>query len=428
VPLYDNGVYMGVLSVRNISAGGRLAEEGWNRLAELGNAVQSKINQQRHDMNSRAKAEFLSRMSHEIRTPMNSIIGMTAIALQENQSRERMLDCLRKIKNSSDFLLGLINDFLDMSKLESGEVQLEAVDFSMKELLDTTVELFTPQVEEKSLELIQDISLKHEWFEGDRLRITQILANLMDNAVKFTGGHGKVVLAVREEPLDPETAKLFFSVRDTGMGIGKQEQARISRYFEQEDEDVITFSKGTGLGLTICSRLAKLMGSRLELESEPGVGSVFGFALILPFGRKERNREEKISFDGFRVLVVEDNELNAEIAQSILEDYHFAVDCVYDGAQALERIRESEPGTYDLVLMDILMPVMDGLDATRAIRALDREDCKTLPIVAMSANVFDDDLKKAEECGMNGHLSKPVEIDKLYQMLKKILSGKKKVD
>lgn len=216
---------------------------------------------------------------------------------------------------------------------------------------------------------------------------------------------------------------IYFAVSDTGVGIAKEDQDRVFRSFEQAAGANSATQKGTGLGLSISSRLVQLMGSNIQLESAPGKGSTFSFTIPLAVGedQEEQTEEEKISFEGCRVLVVEDNELNSEIAQCLLEERGFEVDCVYDGAQAIERIRTTEPGTYDVILMDIMMPVMDGLEAARTIRSMEREDCHTIPIIAMSANAFDDDLKKSVECGMNGHLSKPVEVEKLYRTLDKVI-------
>jgi CheY-like chemotaxis protein len=261
---------------------------------------------------------------------------------------------------------------------------------------------------------------------GDRLRISQVLINLLGNAVKFTPPNGIVSLTIKETAESDDKVNLFFAVKDTGIGISPEDKDRVFRAFEQAKSTTDSGKNGTGLGLSISSRLVKMMGSTIKLDSAPGEGSTFSFTLSIPLGimQKHDRKKEKISFEGYRVLVAEDNELNAEIAQSILEDCSFLVDIVSDGQQAVERVNSTPPGTYDLILMDIMMPVMDGLDATRAIRASDREDLKKLPIVAMSANVFDDDLKKTVECGMNGHLSKPVEIDKMYELLTEILSKK----
>ena len=391
-------------------------------LAELGRVIQGQLNQRQHDIASKAKSEFLSRMSHEIRTPMNGIIGMTAIALQSGQSPERVMDCLQKIQSSSDYLLGLINDILDMSKIESGKMKLDPCDFDMREMLETVRELIAPQAAAKKITFTQDISLTQNWFLADKMRISQVLVNLLGNAVKFTPEQGRVTLSVREDSAGGGEPLVRFAVSDTGIGIAKEEQERVFRAFEQATANP-SKQQGTGLGLSISSRLVQMMGSGIQLESTPGKGSTFSFAVRLPAGSpvEAGGKGEALSFDGYRILVVEDNELNAEIAQCLLEERNFDVDCVGDGAQAVERIRTAPPGTYDVILMDIMMPVMDGLDAARAIRRMEREDCRTIPIIAMSANAFDEDLKKSVECGMNGHLSKPVEVDKLYQVLDQVL-------
>lgn len=282
-----------------------------------------------------------------------------------------------------------------------------------------------PQAAAKKIEFVQKVELTHHWFVADRMRISQVLINLLGNAVKFTPEEGKVILTVREIESTDENAAVYFAVQDTGIGIAKEDQDRVFRSFEQASGVNPSKQQGTGLGLSISSRLVQMMGSSIELSSASGEGSIFSFLVSLALGTDEQttSHKEEISFEGCRVLVVEDNEINAEIAQCLLEEREFKVDCVYNGAQAVERIRTTKPGTYDVILMDIMMPVMDGLDATRAIRAMEREDCHTIPIVAMSANAFDDDLKKSVECGMNGHLSKPVEVGKLYRTLDEVIRG-----
>lgn len=426
LPMYDSGNYMGNICI--LGLGPRLLEEAetCHDLERLGRVIQGQLNQQQHDIASKAKSDFLSRMSHEIRTPMNGIIGMTAIALQENQSRERILDCLQKIRSSSDYLLGLINDILDMSKIESGKMRLEPAPFNMHEMLGTIRELIAPQASSRGIDFVPDVRISHEWFVADRLRISQVLINLLGNAVKFTPRGGRVTLSVEEGKPAGEGAAVFFAVRDTGTGIAKEDQDRVFRSFEQASGKDPAKRQGTGLGLSISSRLVQMMGSNITLESEPGEGSTFSFTVLMKLGEDmgTEEAEEDVSFAGRRVLVVEDNEINSEIARCLLEDRGFEVDCVYDGAQAVKRISDTEPGTYDVILMDILMPVMDGLEATRRIRGMEREDCRTIPIVAMSANAFDDDLRKSVECGMNGHLSKPVEVEKLYRMLNEVIHGK----
>ncbi|MCI8326181.1 MAG: response regulator [Lachnospiraceae bacterium] len=428
LPMYDSGSYMGNICILGIEQQFLENPEEYQNLTELVRAIQSQMNQQQHDIASKAKSEFLSRMSHEIRTPMNGIIGMTAIALQQDQSQERVIDCLQKIQSSSDYLLGLINDILDMSKIESGKMKLEAVNFNMYEMVDGMKELIMPQVKAKEIDFVQDIQLSHGWFMADKMRISQVLINLLGNAVKFTPIKGKITLTVHELETVGTKTLVYFAVRDTGIGIAREDQERVFRSFEQSSGNNPSKQQGTGLGLSISSRLIQMMGSNIQLDSELGEGSTFSFQVFLDLGENMEIevQQEEISFEGRRILVVEDNELNSEIAQTLLEERNFKVDCVYDGAQAVERIRTTEPGTYDVILMDIMMPIMDGLEATRTIRSMEREDCHTIPIVAMSANAFDDDLKKSVECGMNGHLSKPVEVDKLYGTLNEVLRDREK--
>lgn len=424
LPLYDSGSYIGNLCILGVPSALLEDQEAYQDLAELGRVIQSQLNQQQHDIASRAKSEFLSRMSHEIRTPMNGIIGMTAIALQKDQSQERVIDCLQKIQSSSNYLLGLINDILDMSKIESGKMKLEPLNFDINEMLDTIQELIMPQASAKQIDFVREATLAHSWFFADQMRISQVLINLLGNAVKFTPAGGRIVFTVRELKTSGEEAQVYFAVSDNGIGIAKEEQDRVFRSFEQAGANP-SKQQGTGLGLSISSRLVQMMGDNIHLDSVLGEGSTFSFTIPLALGSRVEagSSGEEVSFEGRRILVVEDNELNAEIAQCLLEERGFKVECAYDGSQAVERIRATPPGTYDVVLMDIMMPVMDGLEATRAIRAMEREDCRTLPIIAMSANAFDDDLKKSVACGMNGHLSKPVEVEKLYQVLDEVLRG-----
>ncbi len=423
MPLYDGSFYVGALCMEGAAPSLSDNPDEKQNLQETASVIQSQINQKRHDLASKAKSDFLSRMSHEIRTPMNGIIGMTAIAIKNQDDPQRVSDCLYKIKGSSDYLLGLINDILDMSKIESGKMHLEPVDFDMREMLDNIIELISPQAKEKQIDFVKNIVLNHTGFHGDKLRISQVLINLLGNAVKFTLEQGKVVLTVIEQEEEAENT-IFFAVQDTGRGIAEEDQKKIFQLFEQGSLNAgETKRQGTGLGLSISRSLVRMMGSDIELESEIGEGSTFSFEIALPVVSLSESREqmEEVSFEGCRVLVVEDNELNSEIARNILEEAGFRVDCVFDGKEAVEQIKNTPPGTYDVVLMDIMMPVMDGLEATRAIRAMNREDSRTLPIIAMSANAFDDDLKKSVECGMNGHLSKPVEVDKLYRTLAEVV-------
>ena len=429
LPLYDDECYMGCLCVCGIPIG-KADKTLLEDLRQLAGVLQSYIRQRRHDAAARAKSDFLSRMSHEIRTPMNGIIGMTNVALLPGKTQQEMTRCLQKIAVSSQYLLGLLNDILDMSKIEIGKMQLASESFDLSRTLSTVRELIAPQAESKHLEFAEEIALQNHWFQGDSLRISQILVNILGNAVKFTPAGGTVRLTVREEAvLDGDNgrySRVFFAVSDTGIGISKENQERVFRSFEQVAGVDSNGVRGTGLGLSISSRLARLMGGKINLTSTPGKGSTFDFTLPLLHGREMSQGQAALRtrFDGKRVLLVEDNALNLEIAQAILEEMGFRVDTATDGDEAVQTLRSSDPGTYDVVLMDIMMPRMNGLEATHLIRGTpERPDLRTLPILAMSANAFAEDVKKSLEAGMNCHLSKPIELDKLVEALNRVLGG-----
>lgn len=427
LPMYDDDNFMGCLWLSGVEPE-KTEEPLLDDLRQMAGVLQGYLRQRQHDAASRAKSDFLSRMSHEIRTPMNGIIGMTNIALFPGKSQEEMTQCLQKISVTSQYLLGLLNDILDMSKIESGKMQIVPADFSMDEMLATIRELIQPQTQEKGIQFVEDIALETRWFDADQLRISQILVNILGNAVKFTPSGGTIRLTVREEDVDEGDAgkysNVFFSVSDTGIGISKENQERVFRSFEQVNGANNSGIQGTGLGLSISSRLARLMGGKINLTSEPGKGSTFDFTLPLLHGRPVQREAsvESCRFDGKHLLLVEDNALNAEIAQTILEELGFTVEAVTDGDEAVQTLRERQPGAFDVVLMDIMMPRMNGLEAARLIRGTeDRPDLKILPILAMSANAFDDDVKKSLESGMNDHLSKPIEMDKLIAALSRVL-------
>ncbi len=429
LPLYDDECYMGCLYVCGAPIG-KADKALLEDLRQLAGILQSYIRQRQHDSAARAKTDFLSRMSHEIRTPMNGIIGMTNVALLPGKTQQEMTRCLQKIAVSSQYLLGLLNDILDMSKIEIGKMQLASENFDLSRTLSTVRELIAPQAESKHLEFAEEIELQNHWFQGDSLRISQILVNILGNAVKFTPAGGTVRLTVREEAvLDGDNgrySRVFFAVSDTGIGISEENQERVFRSFEQVAGVDSNGIRGTGLGLSISSRLARLMGGKINLTSTPGKGSTFDFTLSLLHGTQVIRGQAALRtrFDGKRVLLVEDNALNLEIAQAILEEMGFRVDTATDGDEAVQTLRSSDPGTYDVVLMDIMMPRMNGLEATHQIRGTpERPDLRTLPILAMSANAFAEDVKKSLEAGMNCHLSKPIELDKLVEALNRVLGG-----
>ena len=426
IPLYDGGKLMGAITLIEKAAGSPLDEAAYAELQEIARIVETNVNRERYDLASRAKSEFLSRMSHEIRTPMNAIIGMTTIALKEQGQPEQVEGCLVKIEESSKYLLSLINDILDMSKIESGKMKLALGSGSLRELIDGTEDIVRQQMEEKHITYVQEVELSHCWLVADFMRLKQVLLNLLGNAVKFTPEGGTITLTIRENRSESfgkhdGRAEIYFAVTDTGIGISPEYQERIFDAFEQAENNTAAAYGGTGLGLSISSRLVHMMGGEIHLESQAGQGSCFNFTLGFQTveeqdveGRK-RVEDETVDFTGCRVLLVEDNKLNTEIAVSILEMQGFEVETAENGLLGVERFEESIPGYYDLILMDIRMPVMDGLEAAETIRRLNRKDARTVPIIAMTANAFDEDMKKSIDSGMNGHLTKPVDIKELIR-------------
>lgn len=421
----DNGQYSGSIVFRDIDQEVLEKKEECKCLEEISAIIQNRLNLERHDLSAKAKSDFLARMSHEIRTPMNGIIGMTEIALKDGQTEERRIDCLRKIEHSSEYLLGLINDILDMSKIESGKMRLIEEKCNLMEMIQGLHPLLEAKLNENNIQYIADIQLKNHWFLADSLRLNQVLINLLGNALKYSKPDGHVWLTVRETEEEKGFSNLYFQVRDDGIGIAPEKQQLIFRQFEQADNSENARKQGTGLGLAISRRIVRMMDSDIKLESEPGKGSSFSFSVKLQPVSGEKttvtSQPEEISFPGKRILVVEDNELNMEIICTILENYGIETEQAVNGKEAVRRMEESVPGYYDMIFMDIMMPEMDGLEATRTIRNLDRKDCKKIPIYAMSANAFDEDVKRSLASGMNGHLSKPVNLQVLEKTLQKVL-------
>ena len=427
IPMSDRERYSGSVLLSGIPESVLKQEEACNLLLELGTVIQNRMNRQRHDESAQAKSEFLARMSHEIRTPMNGIIGMTEIALRSDQSEESRRACMEKVQKSSHYLLGLLNDILDMSKIESGKMTLAREPFNLRTLLQDLHPVLDARFEEKQQRFLTQVELTSDWFYGDSLRISQVLINLLGNAVKYSPARTQIQLTVRELAHADGTARVYFAVKDEGIGISEENRLRIFQSFEQVDNSS-TRQQGTGLGLAISNRLVRMMGGNIELESQLGKGSTFYFTLRLPLAEDQQPQQEQelpqVDLSGRQILVAEDNALNMEIVRFFLEDMGCVVTPASDGRQALELFRESRPGFYDLILMDVMMPVMDGLEAANTIRSLPRPDSRTVPIVALSANAFDEDIKRSLASGMNAHLSKPIEPGKLAETLSKMLAEK----
>lgn len=365
-----------------------------------------------------AKGRFLSSMSHEIRTPLNGLIGLNYLMEQKLDDREKLEKYLQQSTSTARYLLRLVTDILDMSMLQGQGVEPVTGPVDLNALVSTLRTLAQPGMAEKGLEFAVTCDLTAPYVEGDGDRIEQVALSLLDNARKFTPQVGRVEPTVSQESADGDTAQTSFAVSDTGRGMSEEFKEKIFSAFSREPGTVSKCNQGTGLGLAISHELARLMGGKLTFESERDVGSTFLFTFpgkILPV--PEEPRQEAPEAAARRVMVAEDNELNLEIMLELLEEEHFETVSAGDGREALEAFERSEPGSIQIILMDLLMPNMDGYESARAIRALPREDAKTVRIIACSANTFEEDRRRAFEAGMDGFIPKPVDVGDLLEML-----------
>lgn len=368
---------------------------------------------------SQSKTTFLSRMSHEIRTPMNGIIGMLALAEGKMQKQDPAMQYLDKANELSAHLLSLINDILDMSRIEAGKVELENKPFSLRAMGDKLYDMFAKTLDARGIRYAVNFeSVTVDWLLGDELRLSQIMINFLSNAVKFTE-QGEIVVTIRQMMLREGNVDLLLRVHDTGQGMDLNFVYRIFRPFEQESIETGKKYGGTGLGMAITDQLVHLMGGQILVESLPGKGSDFTVYLTLPqaeadeqasvTGRAEDQNQYEDAFQDCRILMAEDNDINAMIAVELLEGMGAKVDVAQNGQLALEAFQAKPEHYYDFILMDVQMPVLDGRAATRALRALDRSDATEIPIFALSADAFIEDERLSMESGMNGHYSKPID-------------------
>ena len=376
-----------------------------------------------------AKSAFLFNMSHDIRTPMNAILGFTDIAEKHIDEKERVLEALGKVKMSGEHLLSLINDVLDMSRVESGAVTIEEEPICMDMAKDNIFSIMNGSAEAKSILFTSEIdpSVTHHWFYADRLRMMRVLTNIISNSVKYTNPGGRITLLAEELPCEREgCAHYRYTVSDTGIGMSKEYLAHVFEPFTRAESATKSGVIGTGLGMAITKSLTELMGGTIAIESELGVGTTvtlnFESRIAEPVSEASLIPENvELNLDGKRILLVEDNELNREIATEILEEEGIVIDTAEDGDIAVEKLRGAVEGEYDLILMDIQMPRMNGYEATRAIRALPNAYAANIPIIAMTANAFDEDKKNALAAGMNGHVAKPIDVPKLLDTLSEML-------
>ena len=382
---------------------------------------------------SRIKSDFLSRMSHEIRTPMNAVTGMVQIAEARIDDKERVRDCLHKIEKSSIHLLGLINDILDISKIESQKMSLSENWFALDGLLDNIISIISVQA-----------GLKEQTFEvnnlagpvfllTDQMRLSQILVNLLNNSVKYTQKGGSITLKVEKKSARVKgRCQMHFEIRDNGIGMSEEFQKKLFTPFEREDDQRVHAQTGTGLGMSIVMNMVSLMGGAIRVESTKGAGSTFYLDIAFPYKEAEQTesvieaKDEEIDLTGMMILLAEDNEINREISTEFLCMANAQVECAEDGVEAFEKFRTSDENYYHLILMDMQMPHWDGLEATRQIRGLDRPDAKTIPIIAVTANAYAEDEQKCRKAGMNGHVAKPLDLREFYQKVREYLPEMKK--
>lgn len=379
-----------------------------------------------------AKNEFLSRMSHDIRTPMNAIMGMTAIAGKYLDDKDRIQDCLAKITTASNHLLNLINEVLDMAKIESGKLNLLEEDFSISAMLQELLDLINPQllVKKHHFTLTKAPELRDNVL-GDKLRLKQLLLNILANAIKYTPPYGSISLEVRETHSRlHDTIGYEFIITDNGIGMDSEFAAKIFEPFARASDSRTSEIEGTGLGMTIALNIARMMNGTIDVQSTLGKGSAFKATVYLRPHQQIRSSKasapaadidslQEISCRGKQVLLVEDNELNLEIAVELLKYAGLNITTAKNGLEGLDKFKAAPPGTYALILMDIQMPVMNGLEAAKAIRALPVKDAQTVPIVAMTANAFPEDIAATLQAGMNEHLSKPIDLEQFHSILQK---------
>ena len=383
---------------------------------------------------TKAKSAFLASMSHEIRTPMNAIIGMAAIG-KSSADQQRKDYAFEKIETASTHLLNVINDVLDISKIESGKLELSPSTFRHQKTIQKIMDVFAHRMEEKSQSFLVDVDPDiPSMLIADEQRLTQVIINLLSNATKFTPQGGTIELSIRLQEKSDQSVKLQISVRDTGIGIGDEQRERIFNSFEQAESSTTRKYGGTGLGLAISKSIVELMGGRIWVESERGKGSTFSFDVQVGFVNSDKENVDGDQSGGTaaepagwnddytdrHILLVEDIALNREILQAMLEPTNLDIDSAENGLEAVQAFA-ADPEKYDLIFMDVQMPEMDGYEATRRIRMLETPRAKTVPVIAMTANVFKDDIEKCIEAGMNGHIGKPLDLEKVLDILKKYL-------
>ncbi len=392
------------------------------KLKDLHYQQQLKAAAEEAERANKTKTEFLLRMSHDIRTPLNGIRGMLDMADYYGSDLEKVRECRRKVRESSNILLELINEVLDMSKLESGEVTPEHVPFDLEGISYEVFTVVEKLAEEQGIEIIEDCNMQHSRLIGSPIHFKRLLLNILGNAIKYNRPHGKVYVSCREISFDGKTAVLEMVIRDTGIGMSEEFQKHLFEPFSQENASVRSKYGGTGLGLSIAKSLAEKLGGTIACESKKDVGTTFTVEIPFEVDLSQpvdmvHDSEEEISIAGETVILAEDNDINLEIAQFLLSGTGANVIVARNGEEAVAAFAAAKPGEITAILMDLMMPVMDGYEATRRIRAMDRTDAATIPIIAMTANAFVEDRIATKKAGMNAHITKPLDANNVIRII-----------
>lgn len=415
VKVEEDGEFKGIV------LGFRDVEEEYRKDIETQELLRAALEEAKHASSS--KSNFLFNMSHDIRTPMNAILGFVALAQNETDNPDKLLDYLDKIEKSGQHLLGLINDVLDMARIESGRIDLHEAPFDLEEQFNETVDMFGIDMDKKGLKFKSNLNITDKIVDADSLRTKQIMLNLLGNALKYTKEGGTVTFKIKQKTSNKNGFAIYqISVKDTGIGMSKDFQKHLFDLFERENRSAVTGVQGTGLGLAITKRLVELMNGEITCNSSLGKGTEFKCTIRLKVVDADYVEEEEENIDlslleGKKVLLVEDNDLNREIARTILEEVGMVVEEATDGTVAVDMLGKKKRSDYDVVLMDIQMPYMDGYKATRIIRNAEVRTRGHVPIIAMTANAFEEDKSKAFEAGMDAHIAKPVDTKELYREL-----------